>query len=467
MAGMRAILARLEALPVGTCLWIVAGVAVLQRALMWALYPAVPLGDTGSYRRSAEAILNSWGNYDGTRTPGYPAFMALVGADQRVYLGQLALGLGITLLFFYIGWKITGKAWFGALIALLHTLNGGQFFFEANLMTETLATFWLALAWAGMAYLLAAQVRGRKDVWMILGVALVVGLATGLAVLTRPLFIYLPFWMAFFLILFPLRDVSPGRGADLKVRAAAALLALLPALVLIGLWVNFIHERFHVWSLSSMNGYHMIQHTGEFFEYVPDEYAALRDTYIKYRDARVARYGTQANTIWDAIPELERVSGESFYGLSRLIQKISFRLIIEHPTLYLRNVALGWAWFWKVPVYWSQAAVGNPWMLAGLRGLILLERGLLFTANLLFIAGSVALVASKRLRQRLNMASTKSSGAVAFMWFTVSAIWVASVLQTLLDHGDNPRFSVPLQSLIVLVALYWAMNYALSRPENA
>jgi hypothetical protein len=54
-----------------------------------------------------------------------------------------------------------------------------------------------------------------------------------------------------------------------------------------------------------------------------------------------------------------------------------------------------------------------------------------------------------------------------FLWFTVGAIWIASVLQSLLDHGDNPRFSVPLQSLIVLVVLTWGLNFALSRPKHA
>jgi len=42
-----------------------------------------------------------------------------------------------------------------------------------------------------------------------------------------------------------------------------------------------------------MTGYHMVQHTGSYFEYVPDQYAALRDTYIKYRDAQVALHGTR------------------------------------------------------------------------------------------------------------------------------------------------------------------------------
>ena len=55
-------------------------VAGIQRLLLRMFYPVVPLNDTGSYRRSAEAILGGWEQYDGTRTPGYPAFMALVGS---------------------------------------------------------------------------------------------------------------------------------------------------------------------------------------------------------------------------------------------------------------------------------------------------------------------------------------------------------------------------------------------------
>ena len=331
-------------------LLMVGGIAILPRGRLWMFYPVVTLGDSGSYRRSAQAIVDGWARYDGTRTPGYPAFMALAGPDNQVYFAQLLLGLLTTLLLFYIGWKITDRAWFGALIALLHTWNAGQFFFEANLMTETLATFWLVLVCAGLvaifspaSWLFSSLADPEGGSWSKVGLALFVGLACALAALTRPLFIFVPFLVAVSLLIF-------WQSVDLTTLIAAAVAALIPALILVGLWVNFIHSRFHVWSLSSMQGFHLIQHTGGFFEYVPDEYAAVRDTYLRYRDAHVAKYGTQVNTIWDAIPELQTVSGEGFYGLSRLIQKISIQLIITHPLLYLRNVALGWLWFWKVPV---------------------------------------------------------------------------------------------------------------------
>jgi hypothetical protein len=36
-------------------------------------------------------------------------------------------------------------------------------------------------------------------------------------------------------------------------------------------------------------------------------------------------------------------------------------------------------------------------------------------------------------------------------------VWVASVVQTLVDHGDNPRFLVPLQAVVFLplIRLRW------------
>jgi len=208
-----------------------------------------------------------------------------------------------------------------------------------------------------------------------------------------------------------------------------------------------------------MTGYHLIQHTGVFFEYVPDEYAALRDTYLKFRDARIAEYGTQTNAIWEAIPEMQKATGESFYGLSRLVQKISIQLILEHPLLYARNVALGWSWFWKVPVYWSAAAMDNPMLVTLARGLILIERGVLFGVNMIFIFGSIALVAVNKFRQMVKV--------TPFIWFSIGAVWIASVLQSLLDHGDNPRFLIPLQSLVVLIVVWWLVAYITSRSKNA
>lgn len=52
-----------------------------------------------------------------------------------------------------------------------------------------------------------------------------------------------------------------------------------------------------------------------------------------------------------------------------------------------------------------------------------------------------------------------------FVWFAVGVVWLTSIIQTLLDHGDNPRFSVPIQRLVLFVILWWGISL-LNRKRN-
>lgn len=416
---------------------VIAAVALVERLLMLAFYPAVAYDDTPSYRHLAEAILNGWMGYDGTRTPGYPLFLAWVGPDERVYLLQLLMGLAVTLIFFWVGWHLSGKPQFGAAAALAHTLNLGQLFFEANLLTETLTTFWLALA------ALAIFEATRRKGWPRLAWALAGGLFGGVAGLTRPLFFFVPFWAAIFLPLVAWRE-------GWRTRLIAFSAPLLPGVLIAGLWVGYIYTTYHMLSVTVMNGYHLVQHTGYFFEYVPDEDAALRDTYLRYRDARVAEYGTQGNTIWGAIPELEQVTGLSFYDLSRKLASVSINLIREHPGLYARTVIKGWFMYWRAPFYWDADVFSPPGLQALMKGLVTGQRIALVLVNVIFVAASPLVLLWKRARQAARMNP--------FLWFIGGLIWLSSVAQTLPDHGDNPRFLIPLQSWVVFCILWLILS---------
>ena len=68
-------------------------------------------------------------------------------------------------------------------------------------------------------------------------------------------------------------------------------------------------------------------------------------------------------------------------------------------------------------------------------------RGISLLANFLFLAFSALVVVSAKWRRRLQF--DLIAIAVGGM------IWMISILQTLLDHGDNPRFLVPLQVLVI------------------
>jgi hypothetical protein len=440
--------------------------ALISRLFILLYYRPISYSDTPSYRRLAEAVLKGFANYDGTRTPGYPLFLALVGGDQSVWLVQLLLGFITTFLLFYIGWKLTDKPWFGGLVALFHTLNFGQLFFESSLLTESLTTFLMVLTIAGVLYWFLYP--KYRTTWMSFSL----GLISTLTLLVRPLFIYLPFLLFIFLILESQHqsthlindqgtqaEKEPAFSSHLQWRYGIAF--ILPVILLLGGWIAFIQARFGDWSLTTMTGYHLIQHTGSFFEYVPDEYAALRDTYIQYRDIHIAEYGTQTNTIWEAIPEMSRVSGYNFYDLSKVLTRISIQLISKHPYLYIKSAISGWWMFWRAPVYWSPDALRFSWLIGGVNIAIQIQRAILFFINLIFIFSSLyfalsecmAVIRHKPFQVRLRFDKPTRH---MYFWFLLAIIWIASILQTLLDHGDNPRFLIPLQSMVVLwVALFF------------
>lgn len=422
-----------------TWLAVVTAVALLERVLLYVFYRPVLYNDTAGYRRTADVILGGWVHLDGTRTPGYPVFLALIGPDERVYLAQLTLGVLITLLLFFIGWRLTRLGWFTALAAFAYTLNPQQILVEADILTETLTIFLIVLCLAGMIWLLDSG--NKRPLWLVMLTGLGIGATAGLAALVRTLFVFLPILAA--LVLLVLWRVR------LRVRIAGALPVLVTGLALIGIWVNFIHQQFGQWSMDTMTGYHLMNHTGLFFEDVPDKYAGIRDTFIRYRDAQVALTGNAGNAIWDAIPEMMQVSGLGFNPLSSLLGQISVRLILQHPGQYLLTVGEGWLAFWKVPVHWTLVSASLSILEAPQRAIILLLRGVLFLANLAFIAGSVALF-WKKARRTLRIE--------AFISMLVGTIWISSILQAFLEYGDNPRYSIPVQTLVLIVVFWWGYS---------
>lgn len=409
-------------------------VALGLRIWLFTTYPPVSYNDTYAYRRVAETVIDPSRPYDGTRTPGYPVFLAILGADRVVYAVQLVLGFLITLIFFGLGTLISGQPLFGALLALAHTLNPGQLLFEANLLSETLATFWVMLSILGSVWY-------HRDLKRRGWIGVAVGIISALAILTRPVFIFLPVLLTLYLII-----SVEGQKLVLHWRPVLTVLAVAVGIV-VG-WMAFMQSVHHTFSLTTMTGYHLVQHTGYYFEDVPDQYAQIRDIYLQYRDARIEARGTQGNAIWDAIPAIMTATGYSFGELSGLFQKISIQLILTHPLEYLARVGRGWWLFWRAPVYWQADAIASVGLRAVASNLILIARRFLFGANLFFILTSAAALISKPLRRLWSLAPIH--------WLLAGCVWVSSLVSSMLDHGDNPRFLIPLQS-IVIFWFFWVI----------
>ena len=371
--------------------------------------------------------------FDGTRVPGYPVFVALFGLDpMKIWIGQMALGLAISGCLFYLSWKSVGKAWVGFLLASLYSLIPGQVLFEANLLTETLTIFLIVLS----LFLFLCLIRTTSQVGQVL-LAASLGISASLVGMVRPLFF--PLTLVF------LAFIWFTTHLDFKRRLILVLTYALFPLLIQGGWLIYMRTDWHVLSPTTMAGYSMVQHTGGYFEFLPDEYAAIRDTYIEYRDAQIAERGVQTNAIWEAIPAISEASGIGFYRLAREMNRLSWMLIREHPELYFQNVVSGWVNFWKAPVYWEPGAMHPDAILKVFHLLAWVGQGISVVANFLFLLFSVCIALSRKLRSSIRMD--------AVVGVSLAMVWLISIIQTLLDHGDNPRFLVPMQMVVVFVVI--------------
>ncbi|NIS80792.1 MAG: hypothetical protein GTO14_11415 [Anaerolineales bacterium] len=421
---------------------------LIQRIILFLVYEPITYSDTNAYLRLAKPLTKlTLKGYDGTRVPGYPALLALAGLDEeRAWILQLVIGFCISLILFWMAWKTTGNPALGALLGGLYNLVPGQFLFESNLLSETLTTLAVIVGLAIFVALMHKQTMRSK-----LPLALLLGLAAGMPGMVRPYFFPVTLWYLPF--------VWAVGGRNWRQRIATLVLYSVGPLLIQGGWLLWIRDTYHMVSPTVMAGYSLVQHTGEFFELLPDDVASIRDTYLTFRDIQIAERGVQTNAIWEAIPAMSEASGLGFYDLSRELRRLSLQLIQAHPDLYLRNVAEGWINFWKAPVYWQPAVFESAMVRSLLQSLVVIGRGLSVLINAAFLVLSVLAVLSRRVRKRL--------GVDVFMALCAGMVGMISVVQTIVDHGDNPRFLVPLQMVVFYVVFraIWSWWITRSSPE--
>lgn len=407
---------------------------LLERVWLWQNYEPISYGDTGAYLRLARVLARfAINGYDGTRVPGYPGFLALLKMNpESIWLVQMLLGWLIAVLLYWIALRTTESPALSALSAGLYHLIPGLFLFEANLLSETLTAFWAVLCFTMLVLL--HQMRTPTAGMLV---AFTLGVAASAIGMTRPLFFPMTLWVLPFVFL--------AAGKTWRTRFLYLGAYTLVPLLIQASWLYFIYDHYRMISPTTMGGYSLVQHTGAFFEYLPDEESTIRDIYLEYRDAQIAQRGVQTNAIWEAIPELTKETGHSFFMLSREMQRLSLELIREHPLRYLRSVLEGWIWFWKAPVYWRADLFGSGVGRTLLSVWSNIGRGISVISNAAFLLIASLVTLSKRARRwfALDRYTIFAGGLV---------LWT-SVLQTLLDHGDNPRFLVPLQMMAIYVVL--------------
>ncbi|MFN8525411.1 MAG: glycosyltransferase family 39 protein [Chloroflexota bacterium] len=162
---------------------VVAAVAVVWRLAFSLRAPPFVTNDSLSYLLPGFDLAHGLG-FDPAlkRPPGYPLFiagaMALGGEELRsVMLLQHLLGAATAVMAMALGWTLFGRV-AGAIAGLATALSGPLVVMEHYVMSETLFTVFLVLA----VLLYARLLEGGRG-WL----AVSVGLAIGLAALTRPI----------------------------------------------------------------------------------------------------------------------------------------------------------------------------------------------------------------------------------------------------------------------------------------
>lgn len=411
----------------------------LLRVAVFHVYPPLTQPDSGTYYAAARELVGEADPQQAParRTPGYPAFLLLTGEDPHsVVAAQMALGVLTSAMLFLIALRMGARPAVAFATAAAYDLSVQQLFLETAVITEPLTTCLLAAMTLMLLATLARLREGRRAAGMTAAVGLL-GLA---AIMVRPQFIYL-------VLLLPLLVLYAASGLRWPTPRAAMHAALAATPIVLGLfaWGLVVQAKTGHFTMSTQSGFGLANHSVEFIELAPPEFATVRDILLRHRAERIAAAGHAGNTVWYAWPEIQQATGWSLPEASRQLQRMSRQMFAEHPLRYAASVARPWVEFWTVPVIWDPARIDPAWLRTPLEWIWAVEHKIVRLANLAFVLLCAAVLVLPRVRRavRWDLAAT----AIALLVFG------SSVLQALADRGAGSRYAVTLQAQVVLLIL--------------
>jgi hypothetical protein len=408
------------------------------RIALALVYQPQSYPDTGTYFELARRLqdLPSLMSYGGQRTPGYPLLLLLAGLNPYlVWFIQALLGIVVSLLSYWIVVVASGNRIAALLAAVVHSIALNQLFFEANLLTETLATFVVTLSVVLFAFVLKSK-RPVLPAWL--------GFVCSIATLTRPTYI----------VLAPVYGLLLLAGLPRRCKLHPTFLFCAAFLVPVLIWASVNKLTAGQFSLTTLLGYSLSNHAGGFFELVPEKDRVIRDIYLKHRTERIAESPshTYSNTAIRARDELLRATGLSPIALSNELARISLQLFEAHPLRYAKSVFEAWLGFWAVPNYWNAGEIEPAWLSAALVDAWKLQQILLRIANLAFVLVASAWLVTLAPRWR------RLDGPDLVGVALVGVVLASSLLQAAVEFGDNPRFGIPTQPLVICFLSYFVAS---------
>lgn len=407
-----------------------------SRAVLWVYYNPVTSPDSGTYQRLADQISRmDFSLYNGQRTPVYPLLILFVNNDYfLLWLVQSVMGLATAwLLYLLVRAHTKGSVWPLA-AGLMSLLSLNLMFFEPMVHTETASAFLFAL----LGYLFVKYIHGDRGGWA----AAMLGVTAAALTLTRPQY-------AVVTLVLPIATLMFKPTQALRASLLVLILSVAPVLG----WMSFNKMTVDHFALTTLLGYNLTNHSGSFMEYAPDEYAQFRDIYLKYRDMKMEQTGSHHMTVFWARKELLSTTNLTEVELSTKLQELSVKLISQHPWLYLKSVAKAWVSFWTVPNYWNLKSLRSPNLAETMKWTWSIQQQIIRALNVLFILSAVTFFI-------ITLRNSPRSVHQAWIPLALSGMVLAvSIVQALVEYGDNSRYYIPNQPIVIAVVIMAVATY--------
>ncbi len=398
--------------------------------------PSTVIRDTHDYLLLAHCFRAlRFTGYDGSRTPIYSLFMLLAGMNFRaLYVLQSILGLATAAMLFTMVYSRTRSWPFALMAGIAYGLDLSPLPFEHFIMSETLCTFLLTLTVLLFQLMVLKERFGWRE-------QAVLGILIAITGLTRPLYVSLA---PLFFVMLATAPVGRTERFQRMISFAAPV-----ATLLIG-WCLFNWLTIGYFGFTTLIGFNLTNHSGAFIELAPDKYASIRDPYLKAREEQIKETGTYAMTIFQAANEIDKKTGYDRVQLTRELTRMSLELFVAHPIRYAAGVLRAWVMFWQPPLYWRSSACFGEFRRRPLfRALAATELAALAIVNLVFLLSAANFLRLFLMRK----ARWGFDACVMTMVLTVS------VVQALLEFGDNSRYSLPTAPLVLYIAVVAIWNF--------
>jgi hypothetical protein len=412
-----------------------AGIATVARLVLLLTYSPQLAADSGDYLGLAHRIAS--GNFTGwqaRRTPVYPLLLLLVHySPSATWWIQGALGVLSTTIVFALIRVLGGPTRAALLGSVLYGASLEVLAVERLVLTETLTSFLLLVA----ALLCVLMIRSGVGLSGKRRTVCVVGVVVALLCLTRP-----DTAVAAAALTLATAAALGLRGRSLSRRARARLIALGtvamlgPAALGVLAWAAFNDSTAGTFTASSVLGFNMIDHVGQFV--TP---TAGSDEIITAAYARQYKRGVGFPS-YAALPEIERRTGLDSAQISSRYLQIALRLALAHPVSYVTSSIRQWVETWRQPNYADSFANGS---LGSVTPAVWdVERTLQILVSAIFLA-ICALAAIASIRSRRGPLDL-SCGIVA------GTALVGTLMAAFVGYTDPGRYAYPFFPLVICVA---------------